>query len=275
MAISTFDRYLDCWGLEPDGVESETQTSWLLPVRSRGDAAILKRLKPGSDERNAAAFLRYLAGHGAVRLIAEDGDSLLMERAGGPRSLMTMARSGEDLAAAEALAETVAKLHAPRDALPPRGLIPLRAWFSSLFSRQAERPLLGRCAAVARALLGSERDVVPLHGDLHHDNVLDGGKRGWLAIDPKGLIGERSYEIANLLGNPWPYGEIVHDRDRMRRLATLYATRLGLDVRRVLAFALAHAGLAASWRLDEGDDPIFRLKCAELLEALVDDAGTG
>ena len=28
------------------------------------------------------------------------------------------------------------------------------------------------------------------------------GSRGWLAIDPQGLIGERTYEVANLLGNP-------------------------------------------------------------------------
>ena len=130
-------------------------------------------------------------------------------------------------------------------------------------------PLLGRCAAVARALIATERDIVPLHGDLHHDNVLDGGARGWLAIDPKALLGERSYEIANLLGNPWPHAEIVHRTDRMERLAHFYADRLGLDVRRVLAFALAHAGLAASWDIEDGSDPRYRLRCAELLDPIV------
>lgn len=33
--------------------------------------------------------------------------------------------------------------------------------------------------------------MVTLHGDLHHGNVLDFGASGWLAIDPKGLKGER------------------------------------------------------------------------------------
>ena len=74
---------------------------------------------------------------------------------------------------------------------------------------QAELPILARCADVARRLLAEPREVTVLHGDLHHDNVLH-GSRGWLAIDPKGLIGERTYEVANLLGNPWPHGEIVH-----------------------------------------------------------------
>jgi streptomycin 6-kinase len=181
-----------------------------------------------------------------------------------------MATSGGDVGAAEILAETVAKLHAPRASPPPDGLHPLRTWFASLFVRESELPLLGRCAAVARALLGAERDLLPLHGDLHHDNVLDGGERGWLAIDPKGVVGERAYEVANLLGNPWPHGEIVHDADRLRRLAALYAARLRLDVRRIIAFAFAHAGLAASWDMDDAGDPSYRLRCAEVFASCVD-----
>jgi aminoglycoside/hydroxyurea antibiotic resistance kinase len=41
-----------------------------------------------------------------------------------------------------------------------------------------------------------------LHGDLHHGNVLDFGLRGWLAIDPKGLLGERGFDFANIFTNP-------------------------------------------------------------------------
>jgi streptomycin 6-kinase len=242
-----------------------------LPVRNDGGAAILKVMKSTSDEGNAAAFLRYVAGDGAVRLLAADDHALLLERATGPRSLKTMAISGADVGAAEILSETVVKLHAPRGSPLPDGLYPLRDWFSSLFARESDLPLLGRCAAIARALLANEREVLPLHGDLHHDNVLDGGERSWLAVDPKGVIGERTYEVANLLGNPWPHGEIVHDADRLQRLAALYAARLGLDVHRVIGFAFAHAGLAASWHMDDGGDPAYRLKCAEVFAPLVDD----
>jgi streptomycin 6-kinase len=149
-------------------------------------------------------------------------------------------------------------------------LTPLGQQFASLFERAQDHPLLARCATVARHLLASQHDIVPLHGDLHHANVLDGGARGWLAIDPKALIGERTYETANLLTNPWPHAEIVHDADRMQRLALLYAGRLDLDVGRVLSFSLAHAGLSASWAMDDGFDPGFRLKCIELLGPLVD-----
>ncbi len=89
------------------------------------------------------------------------------------------------------------------------------------------------------------------------------------AIDPKGLIGERTYEVANLLCNPQPYGDIVHRPERMLRLAMLYAERLGLDVQRVLDFALAHAGLSAAWSLQDGRDAGYRVRFAEVLDPLV------
>jgi streptomycin 6-kinase len=266
---AVFTRFLSLWHIEPDGVSFETSSSWLLPVKNKRTAAMLKVMKPSSDERNAAALLRYLDGKGAVRLYEAQENALLLERANGARSLMEMATAGGDAQAAEILADTVGKLHAHRDGPIPGHLTPLRQWFSSLYDHESAVPILGRCAAVARDLIATESDIVPLHGDLHHDNVLDGGARGWLAIDPKALLGERAYEVANLLGNPWPHGHIVHHPIRMRHLAEFYAARLGLEVERVVAFAFAHAGLAASWDMEDGADPTYRLRCAEVLEPMV------
>jgi streptomycin 6-kinase len=267
--VNALATHIAKWGLVPDGPEIETPSSWLLPVRQSAVPAMLKIYKPGSDERHGTDYLRYVEGDGAVRVMAANEEALLMERATGSRSLLDIAVNGGDACAGEILAATVARLHRPRAAALPPTLVPLEQHFASLFEHASEHLLLGRSAATARVLLDTPRDVIPLHGDLHHSNVLDGGARGWLAVDPKGLLGERTYDVANLLGNPWPHGEIVHSTERMRRIAELYANRLGMDERRVLAFALAHAGLAASWALDEGRDPAYRLKCAEVLAALV------
>jgi streptomycin 6-kinase len=261
-------QFLSLWTLKTDGPQIETPSSWLVPVRRGVTAAMLKVLKPTSDEYNAAALLRYFDGNGAVRIYESHDNAVLMERAGGLRSL-TMATTGGDVEAAEILAATVLKLHAPRQTAKPERLTPLNDWFSALYRHQCDAAILGRCAAVARDLLGSERDIGVLHGDLHHDNVLDGGDRGWLAIDPKALLGERAYDVANLLCNPSPYRDIVHDPGRMWHLARLYAGRLELDMQRVLAFAYAHAGLSASWDIEDGSDPEYRLRCAEVLEVAI------
>jgi streptomycin 6-kinase len=267
--VSALTAQIAAWNLVADGAELETPSSWLLPVRQGAVPAMLKIHKPESDERPGTDYLRYVGGDGAVRVLAADDDALLMERPTGTRSLLDMAVAGDDRGAAEILATTVAKLQAPRGGAVPPTLVPLERHFASLFDLAHEHPLLHRSAACARALLASPRDVIALHGDLHHSNVLDGGPRGWLAIDPKGLLGERTYDVANLLGNPWPHGDIVHDSGRMLAIGRLYADRLGMDADRVLAFALAHAGLAASWHLDDRSAPAYRLKCAEVLAPLV------
>jgi streptomycin 6-kinase len=270
MISPEFAVHLAKWSVVPDGVPMDTPSSWLLPVRYGTTSAVLKVYKPASDERHGADFLKYLDGNGAVRVMEADDTALLMERAVGSRSLMEMAVKGEDIQSAEILADTILRLHAPRSLEIPKTLVPLETQFMCLFKRANDHPLLRKCASLARKLLEGQNDIIPLHGDLHHSNVLDGGARGWLAIDPKALIGERTYEVANLLGNPWPHGEIVHDTVRMHKLAELYATRLCLNADRILAYSLAHAGLSASWDLDDGFDPGYRLKCIEVLTPLVE-----
>ncbi len=260
-------RAMTQWSLEPDGSLIETPSSWIKPVRHDNQPAMLKLIKETSDEEYAAALLAYYNGDGAVRLLASAEDAVLLERAMGKRSLVTMATSGRDNEAAAILAETTARLHAPRAQPVPATLWPLEEWFSSLFEHEHESALFGRCAAMARRLLAAPSDTTPLHGDLHHGNVLDGGERGWLAIDPKALLGERTYDIANQLCNPYTHSDIVHDADRFQRLATLFGERLAIDPQRILDMTFAYAGLSASWDMEDGD-PGFALTCAKILAPL-------
>ncbi|MBK7316338.1 aminoglycoside phosphotransferase family protein [Candidatus Villigracilis affinis] len=50
--------------------------------------------------------------------------------------------------------------------------------------------------------LFADTDVKLMHGDFHHYNILS-SERGWLVIDPKGVIGPAGYEIGPLMLNPW------------------------------------------------------------------------
>ena len=95
-----------------------------------------------------------------------------------------------------------ARLHAFRMKPLPE-LIPPAQWFRALEPAAATHGgILARCAETARALLAEPREVGVLHGDLHHENVLDFGVRGWLAINPKRLVGERGFDFANIFTNP-------------------------------------------------------------------------
>jgi streptomycin 6-kinase len=99
MTNSNLEPYLMRWRLEPDGAAIETLSSWLLPVKRDRSAAMLKVLKPSSDERNAAGLLRYLNGDGAVRLYEADENALRplllgTKMALAPRATMSAASPG-------------------------------------------------------------------------------------------------------------------------------------------------------------------------------------
>jgi len=80
MINSVFTPLLAKWGAVPDGPELDTPSSWLLPVRLVSAPAMLRVFKPNSDERHGSEYLKYLGGHGAVRVLAADDAALLMER---------------------------------------------------------------------------------------------------------------------------------------------------------------------------------------------------
>ena len=270
--------HLARWGLVPDGVPIVTHSSHLLPVRHHGAPAMLK-LPEAPDERLGYLPLEYWAGEGAARLLARSptGDAMLLERATGRRSLSAMARSSADAddEATAILCEAIAGLHKPRGPAPA-GLIPLETWFADLFPMAAQRGgILARAAAAATELLPAQREIVPLHADIHHENVLDFEARGWLAIDPKSVIGDRAFEYTILFCDPDlsdPDPPVAIAPGRFERRLEIVLEKSGLERRRLLSWLLAWCGLSAAWFLGD-DDPLaeINLAVAEKAAALLDE----
>ena len=95
-----------------------------------------------------------------------------------------------------------------------------------------------------------------LHGDLQHRNVLDFGARGWLAIDPKRLLGDRAFDYTTMFSNPDLCGPGIHVATRPERFHARVeqACRLAdLERTRLLRWIAASAGLSAVWFRDDGD----------------------
>ncbi len=113
-------------------------------------------------------------------------------------------------------------------------------------------------------------EPVLLHGDLHHENILAAEREPWLAIDPKGLVGEPAYEVGAWLRNPMPQLLDMPQPGRIlaRRINQL-AEELGFDRARLRDWGLAQAMLSAWWSMeDSGGLSIFSITCAELLAAI-------
>ncbi|MEQ9448266.1 MAG: aminoglycoside phosphotransferase family protein [Rhodospirillaceae bacterium] len=267
-------HHFSVWNLTVDGDPFRTRYAHLRPVRRDGAPAMLKIVPAGSEEADGAATLEYFGGIGAVRLLEDDVQAQLMERASSGRSLTDMVRRGEDDEATRILCAVAAQLHGPRTNLRPPTLVPLERRFRSLFEL-ADKPSgappalaspLPDAAQIARDLLARPGDETVLHGDVHHANVLVDKTRGWLAIDPKGLFGERAYDYANILCNP-DIEDVARSLERLMRQAKIIAKAANLDLRRLLAFTFVHAVLSAAWSLEDGEDPSRAIDIAVILRS--------
>ncbi|MEX2535335.1 MAG: aminoglycoside phosphotransferase family protein [Trueperaceae bacterium] len=249
------------WDLIPDGEAIITSTSRLLPVRSAGVPAMLK-VADDPEERFGAGLMVWWNGEGAARVLAHGEDALLLERATGKVSLTEMVGDGFDDDATRIICRVAAELHGLKERPRPER-VSLSRWFEALEPAAAKQGGIFRhAAATAEKLLANPRDVVVLHGDLHHGNVLDFGERGWLAIDPKRLLGERTFDFVNLLRNPSP--QVALASGRFGRQVAVISQAACLDRTRLLEWTLAFTCLSASWILADGEQPELDLAVADL-----------
>lgn len=238
--------FLRRWGLVADGPSFATPSSALIPVVTRGRKAFLK-VATVREEELGGRLMVWWDGRGAAPVIEHDGPAIVLERAQGTRSLAQMAGAGgeTDDEATGLLCAVASRLHGVSGE-PPDGLVELDRWFRELFVHARTRGgFFARAASVARTLIDEQREPVVLHGDIHHGNVLDFGERGWLAIDPKHVTGDRAFDFANILCNP--EARIALAPGRLERQLAVICEQTAIEHERMIAWTVAWCGLSAAW----------------------------
>ena len=235
---------------------TETERS-ILVYGSRGSTAVvLKVLKQRDEEWRSGEVLAAFGDGGAVRVYEHIPGAVLLERLTPATSLVSVAAHDDDQATG-ILADVVARLDT---GVCIDGLATVREWGVAF-----DRFLNSGCDAISsgvvirardryEALCRSQSRVRLLHGDLHHENVVYDDSRGWVAIDPKGVVGESEYEVGAALRNPRHLEPGLLEA-RMARRIDIFAARLGLDRDRIAAWASAQAVLSAIWDIEDARTP--------------------
>ena len=237
-----------------------------------GEAWIFKYSIPYKEMRTEIAALQYYNGQGCVRLIASDAEQgwLLLE-ACQPGVMLSILE--DDEAATRYAVEVIQKLWKPIAKEEPFPTI--QNWLEGL-SRMQQDPrakdliskrLMDYSIGLSKDLCASMGELVLLHGDLHHDNILSSSRAPYLAIDPKGLIGEREYECGALIRNPIAKIRGMSGLSRfLKRRLDQMAAEAGFDRNRIQQWSMVQAVLAAYWQIeDEGSDGQQWIQCAEAL----------
>lgn len=262
--------YMEKWLLSADGPAIQTPTSSLFPVVKDGVALMLKIIKSESDEQNSCTALQHYNGQGAVKVFERADEAFVMQRADPGKTLVVYRQEYGDAEATGVVAEVLARLHGVSAPIIASDLPPLQILQGSLATtlkseqRVLSQAMLMYAEALFEKLIASTRYQVVLHGDLHHENVLFDSKGGWLAIDPKGFIGDPIYDCAALFKNPL-HDESIMDKQNIFARAQIFQDQLGYPSERILEWAFVHCVLSVIWSLQDGVETGPALPVAETL----------
>lgn len=213
---------------------------------------VLKVVKQQGDEWYSGEILEAFGGRGFARVYEHTGGAMLIERLRPGNSLVSLALNGKDEEATEILAAVIQKMSSPD---VPKRCATTQDWakgfefYIATGDNQIPRRLVESAQRVYADLCASQQQTRLLHGDLHHFNVLFDSDRGWLAIDPKGVVGELEYEIGAVLRNP---SDLFASRSTIERRLKQFTNKLDLDFERALAWGFAQAVLSAIWEIEDG-----------------------
>ncbi|GGV07636.1 hydroxyurea phosphotransferase [Actinomadura cremea] len=243
------DELLERWGCVPDGEVVHGHVAVIVPVRRAAGTAALKVSFPHPGNVHEPDAFAVWAGRGAVLLHERDDArfAMLLERA--RTSTLAEVEDGDEVVA-------VAGRLGRRLAVPaPPGLPRLRdradEWEESLRKDAAElphtmpRPVVDAALATVREL-GRDQPETLVHGDLHPGNVLRAEREPWLAVDPKGVVGDPAYDGGTLLkSRGLTFLEANDPHKAARRVLDVFAEAAELDRERVRRWAQFHAVQAA------------------------------
>lgn len=267
-------------------------------VRGEGGNVVLKMGVPNNEMRSEMAALRLFNGEGACRLLDYDEEKcwMLLERLSPGVMLATMEDDEEATRIAAEVMKRIwrhvedvtlscASRHEGSFTPSQRLFAPLRVtynkfiqltdWFFGGFERlrkmfdggtgPLDEKIVEKVESSVKDFFAENHDPVLMHGDFHHYNILS-SERGWLVIDPKGVIGPACYEVGPLLMNPW--GDLsswINSRLRLKRRIDILHEHLGFERGRIREWGLAHAILSAWWGIEDNTGWEYPMAFAEMI----------
>ncbi|WP_079525953.1 aminoglycoside phosphotransferase family protein [Halobacillus hunanensis] len=228
--------------------------NYVAPAVTRdGNEVVVKIGLPGQEFNQELDALQALNPKGIVRLLDEERERgvLLLEKVE-PGTMLSTVEKEEEVS--QIAASVMKGLVAPVE--NKKGLPTTRDREAELARICEENPTglgpfsgadLKRALHVFAIMNTTASNLKLLHGDFHHYNILSNGRDSWIAIDPKGLIGEVEYDFIQFLMNGLPQeGAADVIANRVNRLTE----ELDLNLKRLLLWGYAHSVLSSAWTVD-------------------------
>lgn len=223
-------------------------------IRKDGVEVVIKLSVPSDEFLYELEALTLFNGDGMVKIIEADRAKgvLILERLKPGTTLASLENHEE---AGFVASQIMKKLWRPA---PKSVHIPqFKEREKSLNKIYADHPeglgpiskeMLQEATGLFQKLTEEQGQPFLLHGDLHHYNILSTGIDSWKAIDPKGLIGDREYDVIQFLLNKLPNDQITKV---IESRIDIFVKVLNLDRKRILLYGFSHAVLSTCWSIQE------------------------
>jgi streptomycin 6-kinase len=249
------DERITAWRMSVEETR-ETESSIIAFGHRDDQPVVLKIVRHPGDEWRSGEVLAAFAGKGTARVIENADGAMLMERLIPGIPLVDLAIAGCDDEATEILASVISNMSSVRTA--PSWTPTVESWgrgfdkYIASDDKQIPQRLIDAAKQLYNELCDTQKRTRLLHGDLQHYNILFDENRGWIAVDPKGVIGDLEYELGASLRNPGENVAQFFSPMRVTRRLEIYESILGIDIRRALRWAFAQAVLSLVWGVEDG-----------------------
>ncbi|PFG13755.1 aminoglycoside phosphotransferase family protein [Bacillus sp. es.036] len=220
-----------------------------------GKEVVVKLSIPGADFLDELESLRLFTHHGMIKVIAFDKEKgiIILEKLSPGHTLATV--ENDEQACREAgLVMKKFSIPAPSKTRIQTTAVREKSLRDTVVQNvDGYGPLSSHVLRTSLSLFTKLNQSIAqyklLHGDFHHYNVLASGN-AWIAIDPKGLIGEVEYDLIQFLLNRLPEKDVY---EVTKNRVDILTKDLNLDKERFLLWGYCHTVLATSWTV-EGDN---------------------
>ncbi|HEX8251391.1 MAG TPA: aminoglycoside phosphotransferase family protein [Pyrinomonadaceae bacterium] len=248
------------WSLEIKKPFPNLSYHYVAPcVFKSGGEAVVKIGLPGEKLTtfNEVRMLEFLGGKGVCHLLRFDENhfALLLEKLAPGENLKEICRNDDAKAVGIAIKVMPAFWQkAPENVEFPK----LENWFEGLKKAEKTRfapEYVKKARQFFDELMSLSARATLLHGDFHHENILSAERAPFLAIDPKGIIGDIGYDLSVFMINHAHWLKFEPDwREKLDDAIHRFSEAFAVEPQNVRKWIFAHSILSAWWTFEENGE---------------------
>lgn len=242
-------------------------------VKLKSGLAILKTAPLSARLIAEAEWLRaHKKSVPVILQIDKKNNAYLMEKLEPGISLKHLVKEGKDEEATRIISRVILDLQSFTNTSHQINYQPISEHASAfIFLREhVDNKLIHRAELIFKELCADTSNDVILHGDLHHDNILQNAT-SWSVIDPHGYIGNPCAEVGPMIFNP------IDCFPQYRSMKKIIETRLHIlaemlpfNIEHITAWAFCLALRSAAWDVEGFSQPNFQtIECAKILDDIL------